>query len=108
MEDCRQDVPPAKRVAYLMRIMRRKRFEFIRVLTKTTTSATDHITRRAMLHKEGSANSSAPTPQRRPIKSKAGMARKLASNALPTNETNEGEPAGRRSKIWGVRDQEGG
>lgn len=45
-----------------------------RVLTSTTTSATDHITRSAMLHSEGRANSSAPTPQRRPMNSKAGMA----------------------------------
>lgn len=44
------------------------------LLTNTTTSATDHTTRRAILHKDGRANSSAPTPHRRPMKRSAGMA----------------------------------
>lgn len=47
-------------------------------LTKITISATDHTTRSAMLQREGRANSSPPTPQRRPMKRRAGIASRLA------------------------------
>lgn len=42
-------------------------------LTRMTTRATDQTILRPILHSDGNANSSPPTPQRRPMKRRAGI-----------------------------------